>query len=71
MVGYLPKADCPTMGHLTTWYVCQIPTIAPSVPKWGVVREYIDKCIRLLQLNFYDDKIHGSFVPQNSDDTIG
>jgi len=29
------------MGHLT----CQIPTIAPYKPGWGVVGLYIDRCI--------------------------
>ena len=37
MEADLTKADCPTMGRLTTWYVK-----APPVPD-GVVGEYIDR----------------------------
>ena len=46
MVGYLTKADYPTFDNM----VYQISTIAPLVPEWGVVGEYIDRCIKILNL---------------------
>ena len=48
MVGYLTKADCPTMGHLTTCMVMSNPYYSPIYARGGS-GEYIDRCYYIVQ----------------------
>ena len=62
MVEDLTKADYPTMGHLTTWYVKCPPK--PHLCPRGVVGEYIDRCIKHKSIHLVqvqDSYIMGSF----------